>query len=162
MQLPETRETNAPSSAPLWRRFGRAVVWAAIAGTLLAFALPQLRAAHAYYGEVPLSQALARYMERHGPRFPESWEALDPFLREESLSTGFYHGWIRESFDLAWGVNAAALYRPGSCATGGRPIIFPRRLKADPNLPWCFDDGRLAALMKKKGFLPAAGKHQAD
>ena len=115
--------------------------------------MPRFRAAHVYYGEVPLSQGLAKYIERHGSRFPESWEALDPYLREESLSTGFYHGWIRESFDLAWGIDAAALYRPGSCSAGRRPIILPKRLIADPNLPWCFDDGRLAALMKQKGLL---------
>jgi hypothetical protein len=137
------------------RRFYRAAVWAAIVGVLLVLALPQLRAAHEVYGEVPLSQALVKYMERHGPRLPESWEALDPYLREESLSTGFYHGWIRESFDLAWGIDAKALYRPGSCANGGRPIILPKRLQADPNLPRCFDDGRLAALMKQKGLLSA-------
>ena len=160
MNAPDGSTDNSP--APHLRHFGRAAIWVAILGTLLALGLPQFRAAHAYYGEVPLSQALARYMERHGTRFPESWEALDPFLREESLSTGFYHAWVRESFDLAWGIDVATLYRHGSCGSGNRPIILPKRLKADPKLPWCFDDGRLAALMKRKGLLSAARAPQAD
>ena len=103
---------------------------------------------------VPLSDALAAFMKDHNNRFPNAWDELYPYLERACSDTGFYAPWVRESHEIAWGVDPIALFRPGSCAQGGRPIVVSRRNDKDVPLPWCFDETtRLARILIRQGVI---------